>query len=151
MRFLRYTYPAYRSQSLPAPAAAFVRSPWTGLESEIDRLFASAHRDFTGTAGFPLDLYEDEANAYLRAELPGFSRDDIQLEVADGQLTLTAARKSPAAAGQPASSRALRRAVALGDTVQAYHVSAAYEHGVLTVTLPKREEAKPKKITIAVK
>lgn len=146
MRLVQYQ-PAYR---LASPV--FARSPWAGIEGELDRLFTVALSDLAApTARFPVDLYEDKDNTYVRAELPGVNRDDISVEVVDGQLTLTAARKTPAAEGQLEQSVSFSRTLALGDAVQADKVSAAYENGVLTVTLPKREEAKPKKITVAVK
>ena len=141
MRLVRYTYPTYRTFD-------GFRSPWSGLETEIDRLFESAVSGFegNGAAGrFPVDLHEDKDNTYVRAELPGVNRDDINVEMVDGTLTITAARK------EGEESFAFSRSVAIADEVQADKVSAAYENGVLTVTLPKREEAKPKKITVAVK
>lgn len=151
MRLVRYTYP-YRTL---APAfGAFNRSPWSGLESEIDRLFETALNDFNGSPAanrFPVDLFEDKENTYVRAELPGVNRDDINVEVVDGTLNIAATRKTPAAEGQEEQSFSFSRSVSLNDDVQADKVSAAYENGVLTVTLPKREEAKPKKITVAVK
>jgi HSP20 family protein len=148
MRIVQY-HPA--SHRLASPV--FARSPWAGIEGELDRLFSVALTDIAGApaARFPVDLYEDKDNTYVRAELPGVSRDDIGVEVADGELTLTATRKTPAADGQPEQSVSFSRTIALGDAVQADQVAAAYENGVLTVTLPKREEAKPKKITVAVK
>jgi len=152
MRLVRYTYPNYRS--LTPVLGGFARSPWSGLETEIDRLFTTALGDVAGTATgprFPVDLYEDKDNTYVRAELPGVNRDDINVEVVDGYLTITAARKTPAADGKSEESFSFSRSVSLNDAVQADKVSAAYENGMLTVTLPKREEAKPKKITVAVK
>jgi HSP20 family protein len=152
MRLVRYTYPNYRSLSPAFSGAA--RSPWSGLETEIDRLFESALGDFAGAAQpnrFPVDLYEDKDNTYVRAELPGVNRSDINVEVVDGYLTITAARKTSGAENKAEESFSFSRSVALNDAVQADQVSAAYENGVLTVTLPKREEAKPKKITVAVK
>ncbi len=159
MRLVRYTYPSYRR--LSPVFSGLTRSPWSGLESEIDRLFTSALGDFAGavpSTRFPVDLYEDKDNTYVRAELPGVNRDDINVEVVDGYLTVTAARKTPAADGSSTGSGQAKeqsfsfsRSVSVGDTVQADKVSAAYENGVLIVTLPKREEAKPKKITVAVK
>ena len=152
MKLVRYTYPNYRS--LAPVLGSFARSPWSGLETEIDRLFETALGDFAGSATgprFPVDLYEDKDNTYVRAELPGVNRDDINVEVVDGYLTITAARKTPAADGKGEESFSFSRSVSLNDAVQADKVGAAYENGVLTVTLPKREEAKPKKITVAVK
>ena len=158
MRLVHYTYPAFRSA-----ASSFARSPWGGLETEIDRLFSNSLGTYDSAnppARFPVEVDEDKANAYVRAELPGVNRDDIKLEIVDGTLTISATRKiaalatsgAPAAEGDtPATSFALSRAVTLGEEIEADKVSAAYENGVLTVTLPKREPVQPKKITVAVK
>lgn len=148
MTLVRYSYP------LRSPGfGGFQRSPWFGLESEIDRLFETALSDFGGASAtrFPVDLYEDENNTYVRAELPGVSRDDINVEMTDGYLTLTAARKSGGGKGEQEESFSFSRAINIADDVQTDKVTAAYENGVLTVTLPKREETKPKKISVAVK
>ena len=67
MRLVRYTYPNYRS-FVPV-LGALARSPWSGLENEIDRLFESGLP--APVSRFPVDLFEDQANAYVRAELPG--------------------------------------------------------------------------------
>lgn len=147
MRIVRYTYPTNRF----TPASAFGRSPWAGLETEIDRLFSSALSDFAGAATsdrFPVDLYEDTNNAYVRAELPGFDRKSIKVEVVDGYLTLDATREEKQ--GEKTSAAKFSRSVSLPDDVQADGVSAAYVDGVLTVTLPKKEEAKPRKISVQV-
>jgi HSP20 family protein len=147
MTLVRYTYPTARS------FAPFARSPWAGLESEIDRLFQSSLGDFAGTAAtrrVPVDLYEDKDNTYVRAELPGVNRDDINVELVDGYLNLAATRKTKT--GDREDSVSLTRSVSVPDAaVQADKITAAYENGVLTVTLPKREEAKPRKVTVAVK
>lgn len=146
MRIVRYSYPNHRS---------LVRAPWSGLESEIDRLFSTALTDFgvspSSPSRFPVDLYEDKENTYVRADLPGVNREDINVEVVDGYLTIAASRKTPATEGEAERSFSFSRSVTIPDEVQADKVSAAYENGVLTVTLPKREEVKPKKITVAVK
>ena len=149
MNIIRYTYP--RTASF---VPAFGRSPWNGLESEIDRLFATALGDPAPAAGehrFPVDLYEDKANTYVRAELPGLAREDINLELVDGSLSLNGTRKVTDADGKVTETIALSRSVAIPEAVQADKVSAAYENGVLTVTLPKREEAKPRKVTVEIK
>jgi len=142
-RIIRYTYP--RSAS-PLPLLAN-RNPWTGFETEVDRFFESAFADIAAPAlapRFPVDLYEDKDNAYVRAELPGVNREAINLEMVDGYLNISAARK------QGDESFSLTRSVAIPEAVQADKVAAAYENGVLTVTLPKQEQAKPRKISIAV-
>jgi HSP20 family protein len=151
MRLVRYTYPSFRS--ITPAFGSFQRSPWAGLETEIDRLFETALGDFNGTSTtrFPVDLYEDKDNTYVRAELPGVNRDDINVEMTDGYLTIAATRKTGGADGKQENSFSFSRAVSIAEEVQTDKVAAAYENGVLTVTLPKREEAKPKKITVAVK
>ena len=131
-RIVRYSYPYSLNRS---------------FESELGRLFDSTLSEFATPAlapRFPVDLYEDKDNAYVRAELPGVSRDAINLEIVDGHLTIAATRKS----GDESSN--FTRSVSLPETVQADKVSANYENGVLTVTLPKQEQAKPRKINIAV-
>jgi HSP20 family protein len=160
MRIIRYTQPASRSL---APALPFSRSSWTGLESEIDRLFETALTGFAGAPferQFPVDLYEDKDNTYVRAELPGVNRDDINVELVDGQLTVTATRKpknpSAGSAGSPQASSgqaeeesySFSRSVSVPEAVQADKVTAAYENGVLTVMLPKAEAVKPRKIAV---
>lgn len=152
MTLVRYTYPSFRT--LAPTAGGSPRSPWAGLESEIDRLFETALGDFGGAspaARFPVDLYEDKDNTYVRAELPGVNRADINVEMVDDYLTIAATRKAPTADGKGEDSFSFSRSVSIAEEVQADKVSAAYENGVLTVTLPKREEAKPKKISVAVK
>jgi HSP20 family protein len=150
MRLVRYSHPAFRGLASPGIA----HSPWSGLETEIDRLFESALNDFGSTLSssrFPVDLYEDKDNTYVRAELPGVSRDDINVEMVDDYLTVTAARKTPAADGKGEEAFSFSRSIRIGEDVQADQVSATFENGVLTVSLPKREEAKPKKISVTVK
>src|SRR5438105_1946708 len=125
MRLVRYTYPNYRSL---APLG-YQRSPWSGLESEIDRLFATALSDFNGTDAnrFPVDIYEDEGNVFVRAELPGVNRDEINVEMVDGYLTISATRKTAASGDQPEESFSLSRSVNIEDEIQADKVAAQYE------------------------
>ena len=142
-RLIRYTYP--RSATL-MPALA-QRSPWSGLESQVDRLLESAFGDLAAPAfapRFPVDLFEDKDNTYVRAELPGVSREAINIEMVDGYLNISASRKDQD------ETFSLNRSVAIPEAVQADKVAAAYENGVLTVTLPKQEQVKPRKINVAV-
>ncbi|MBS0663869.1 MAG: Hsp20/alpha crystallin family protein [Verrucomicrobia bacterium] len=148
MRIARYNYPSY-SNILLTPSL-FGRSPWSGLESEIDRLFASTV-GVQNNPIFPVDLYEDEADVHVRAELPGVNREDIQVEMVEGDLSISAVRKTPAAGDQPEQAFSFSRSLSIPADVATDKVSAAYENGILTVTLPKREEAKAKKIAITVK
>lgn len=150
MRLVRYIHPGTRSL---APAYGLSgRSPWTGLENEIDQLFESALSGIVAGPSrmqFPVDLYEDKDNTYVRAELPGVTRDDVGVEMVEGFLTITAARKQKE--GDSEESVSFSRSISIPDEVQSDKVAAVYQDGVLTVTLPKREEAKPKKVSIEVK
>jgi HSP20 family protein len=150
MRLVRYANPNARSL---APAYGFSsRSPWTGLEDQIDQLFDSALSGIVAGSSrtqFPVDLYEDKENTYVRAELPGISRDDVSVEMIEGYLTITVVRKEKA--GEEEESVSFSRSISIPEDVHSDKVAAAYQDGVLTVTLPKREETKPKKISIEVK
>jgi HSP20 family protein len=153
MRIIRYSYPNSRRAAL---APAFSRAPWSGLETEIDQLFENALGAFSSNQAsatrFPVDLYQDKDHTYVRAELPGVNREDVNVEIVDGYLTISANRKSSNDANaQSDQSFSLTRSLELPDEVQADQITATYENGVLTVTLPKREEAKPKKISVNVK
>ncbi len=147
MRLIQYRY--------PNPSARFTGnsrfSPWNGLENEIDRLFSAALSDMATPASadrFPVDLYQDDKHAYVRAALPGVERDSIQVEVVDGFLNLAVERKTKVGEKETTSRR--NRSVKLADEVQADGITAIYEHGVLTVTLPKKVPAEPRKIAVKV-
>jgi HSP20 family protein len=151
MRLVRYTYPSYRSFA-PVLGSA-LRSPWSGLESEIDRLFETALSDVAGAGTdnrFPVDLYEDKDNTYVRAELPGVNREDINVQMVEDYLSITGARKTKGTEGAE-ETFSFSRSINIPEDVQADKVSANYENGVLTVTLPKREETKPRKVAITVR
>jgi HSP20 family protein len=142
-RIIRYTQPGVATAS-----PLFSRSPsWIDLDGQAGRLLEAALADLPSVARaprVPVDLYEDKDNHYVRAVLPGVSRDAVTVETADGVLTVTAARKN----GDESVN--LSRAIAIPESVQADKITAVYENGVLTVTLPKQEQAKPRKINIAV-
>jgi len=152
MTIVRYNYP--RTSLTPMVRGA---SPWSSFERELDRLFTSAVSDFAvfSNAGdldhFAVDLYEDADNHYVRAELPGVERSEINVEMVEGYLTISGKRDVPGANGEAEETLEFTRSLAIPEAVQAEKVAAVYENGVLTVTLPKREEAKPRKISIEVK
>lgn len=146
MRLVRYTYPNSRNLA-PFPG---LPSPWSGLDTEIDRLFESVLGDYSTPAAdrFPVDLYEDKENYFVRAELPGVERNDINVEMIEDYLTIAAARKSNQNGQEESFS--FSRSVSIPESVQSDKVVAQYQDGVLTVTLPKKEEAKPRKIAVSV-
>jgi HSP20 family protein len=149
MRFIQFTQPNGR---VAAPTAQFGgRLGVAGIENEIDWLFGTALAGFAGPSRggqVPVDLYEDKENTYVRAELPGATRDSINVEYIDGSLAIQASRKEKTADGETTVS--LSRQVSIPDEIEADKVSAVYENGILTVTLPRKEEAKPRKINVSV-
>ena len=142
MRLIRYKTPTYTPAAYPS------------LLVEMDRLFEAAFPNggFDWKGQFPIDLYKDNDAFVVRAELPGFRKEDLAIDLADGVLTITGTQKTETKPGtEPAQERRVTRAVALPENIDVAKIAAAYENGVLTVTLPKREEAKPRQVTIEVK
>ena len=134
----------------------------TNLRDEIDRLFESPVQQFAGSSqllrggwGPALDVYEDKDNLTVKAELPGMKREEIEVSLHDGALTISGERKSEMheKAEVYRSERFVgrfQRAVTLPSPVAADKVKASYKDGILTVTLPKTEESKPKQIDVNV-
>ena len=134
----------------------------TNLRGEIDRLFEAPSGDFARETEFftgwspALDVYEDKDNLIVKGELPGMKRDQIELSLHDGTLTISGERKSERTENGSETSRTERffgrfqRTVTLPKPVDANKVSARYKDGILTVTLPKTEEAKPRQIEVKV-
>jgi len=132
------------------------------LREEIDRLFETPLAEF-GRASqllsgwYPaIDVYEDKDNVFVKVELPGMKREEIELSLHDGSLSISGERKSETKhedAEQYRSERffgRFQRTVSLPMPVAAEKVKAQYKDGVLAVTLPKTEESKPKQIDVTV-
>ncbi len=122
------------------------------LQDELDRLLESP---MTGWAP-ALDVHEDADNFNIRVELPGLKREDIAVSLQDGALVISGERKSEKVEEGVEVHRQERyygkfqRALTLPAPVAADKVKAQYKDGILTVTLPKSEEAKPKQIDVSV-
>ena len=104
-----------------------------------------------------VDIYETDGNdLVIKAELPDMTREDIEVTVENNTLTLKGERKMPADVKEEQFRRveraygAFSRSFTLPNTVDAAKVTAEYKHGVLTVKLPFREEAKPRTINVEV-
>jgi HSP20 family protein len=104
-----------------------------------------------------LDIYEDKDGLVVHVELPGSKKEDIAISLEDGFLTVSGERKQNPQYDAATVCRCERvlgrfeRRITLPYPVEAGAIKAAYNNGVLTVTLPKAEEAKPKHIPIDVK
>lgn len=123
--------------------STILRDAFEGLDSAYPRSFVP-----------PVDIMEHGENLLLVADLPGLSKDDIELSVENRTLTLAGERKEDARFDGAASFRSERahgrfsRVFALPATVDVSRISAEFKDGVLTVSLPKAEEAKPRKIEV---
>lgn len=130
----------------------------TSLQSEVNRMlsrFGSGEPSVQREAWMPsVDVIETEGAIRLKADLAGMSPDDIQLEVQDNVLTLSGERKFQEEVKEDKYYRIERRygcfsrSLALPQGVDAERIEANYENGVLEVTVPKAEEAKPKRIAV---
>ena len=134
----------------------------SNLRDEIDRLFDSPLTELTRTSQLlsgwtpALDVFEEKDNFVVKAELPGMKKEDIEVSFHAGSLSISGERKSETQHEDAEVYRAERffgrfqRTVTLPAAVAADKVKAAYKDGVLTVTLPKTEEAKPKQIDVSI-
>ncbi len=137
---------------------------WASLRDDLDTLlelpfFSGGARQaqlFTGWTP-ALDLYQNNDNVVAVVELPGMRKEDIEISLHDDTLTIGGERKK-AQPGDNAESATrterftgkFRRSITLPTRVDANKVNATYKDGILTVTLPKAEEAKPKQIQVNV-
>jgi HSP20 family protein len=101
----------------------------------------------------PMDLYKVDDHYVLSADLPGVDPGSIDVDVDHGTLTLTAHRTAPGDEGVSwvTSERfagTYRRQLSLGDGVDAERITATYDNGVLSVTIPLAERAKPRRIQV---
>ena len=135
---------------------------WATLRDEMNSLFelpsmgnlARQTQLFSGWSP-ALDLYQNNDNVVAVVELPGMRKEDIDISLHDGMLTIAGERQSSSGEGENAErterfSGKFRRSITLPTRVDAGKVSASYKDGILTVTLPKAEEAKPKKVEVSI-
>jgi HSP20 family protein len=145
-------------------------STWTPLDrlssvrDEMNRLFDWSFRNFLGGGETGLfsgwspavDIFQDKDNIYVKSELPGMKKEDINISLHEGMLTISGERKSEEEFKEGETFRSERffgkfhRSVSLPTAVDEGKVKATYHDGVLTVTLPKAPEAKAKHIEVQV-
>ena len=155
MSIIRYQTPSLTTSAL-SPLARL-----SAFQHEVDRLFDLPFfgRESSRSAGWTpaLDLHQDKDALFVHAELPGMRKEDVTLSLHDGVLTLSGERRPAQADDARTTVRNERffgrfeRSITLPAPVDATRVSASYENGILTVTLPKAEAAKPRQIEINVK
>ena len=102
-------------------------------------------------AAMPMDAWREGDKFLVRFDLPGVDADNIDIDVERNVLTVTAKRDDPGEHDYLASERprgTFSRQLILGDMVDLEHVHATYERGVLELTIPVAEQAKPRKISV---
>ncbi|MDI6827341.1 MAG: Hsp20/alpha crystallin family protein [Armatimonadota bacterium] len=132
------------------------------LREDVNRLFQEAltrpGRGATASRSWapPVDVVEYEDKFVMRAELPGMSKEDIDVEMHGDTLTIRGERKFEQEEGKENYVRVERaygkfqRSFTLNVPVKADEIKATYKDGILEVTVPKAEEIKPKKVEVAV-
>ncbi len=134
----------------------------TDLRDEIDRLFEAPLSELARTTQLlsgwtpPLDMHEDKENVIVQVELPGMKKEDIDISLHDGSLSISGEKRTEETHKDSDVYRSERfvgrfqRTLTLPVSVAADKVKAQYKDGILTVTMPKTEEAKPKQIDVQV-
>jgi HSP20 family protein len=129
------------------------------IQNEMNRLFGRTYgSDVGGTtrgAWTPaLDVYETKENFVITMELPGLSPEDVDISVEDSTLMVRGERRFYSEQDEDSFHRIERRfgeftrSLTLPSTANAENIKASFDQGVLTIEVPKKEEAKPRKIAI---
>jgi HSP20 family protein len=124
----------------------------------LNRMFSDLHTEAFAQGWVPaVDIYETETHeVVLKAELPDVKKEDIGVTVENNVLTLTGVRKQEETLGRGKYQRIERRfgsfsrSFTLPTSVDSGQIAASFKDGVLTVRLPRREESKPKQVTVNV-
>lgn len=134
----------------PASATTFPRN--------VNELMESMLNDFpsfgVSTRRYPaLNAWEDEQALHVEAELPGFRIEDLDISMKGTELTISGSRADRAPEGATLHRRerpsgSFSRTVRIGTQVDTGAISATLKHGVLSVTLPKAQAAKPRRIEV---
>ena len=128
------------------------------LRTELSRLMTRAADGGRQTQAWvpPLDVFESEDAVTYSFDLPGVAHEDIAIEAEDGRLTVSASREQSGEIDAERFHRLERRygtysrTVGLPQGVSEDAINASYENGVLSITVPKPEQPKPKRISISV-
>jgi HSP20 family protein len=132
----------------------------TGLESQVNRIFSelfdrSQESNLTSWAP-AVDIFENEHELVVKADLPDVRPEELDIRVENNILTIRGERKFEKKVDEKNYLRVERsygsfaRSFSLANTVNSEAIKADYKDGVLTLLIPKREEAKPKQIKVSV-
>jgi len=136
------------------PARMYWDSPFDLATHDFDGVLRRWFSDLEHqpTASFPVDIHEDENGVHVEAELPGFTNEQVNVTFENQVLSIIAERKPPQKKGDTHLTERrytkVARSFTLPKTVDGQNIDARLNAGVLQLTLPKREEVKPRKIKI---
>jgi HSP20 family protein len=129
----------------------------TGLESQVNRIFGELFgrtQESNLTTWAPaVDIVESEQELVVKADLPDVKPEELDIRVENNILTIRGERKFEKKVDEKNYLRvdgSFARSFSLANTVNSEAIKADYKDGVLTLTIPKREEAKPKQIKVSV-
>jgi len=127
------------------------------LRREMDGLFTNYGRTVTSSSYPLVNVYEDKDKLLVTAELPGATREQVSITFADGVLAIAGKKgpganvKSMTAVRQERTEGNFEKTLRIPVKIDQNNINASFSNGILTITLPKAEEAKPKTITIEAK
>jgi HSP20 family protein len=136
------------------PFSPLASNAFNGIDSLFDRLFRDEldlNRPKSAWGFVPVSVWQDENNIYVEADLPGVTEKDLEITVHNRVLTIKAERRDEEARKYDFNGRtfgSVERAVVLPESVDSDHVEAKLTNGILSVTLPKHPEARPKRIAV---
>lgn len=121
---------------------------------DMDRWLTNAMRQVPSSPGMPLDLFRQGEKFVARMDLPGVDPSSIDIDVEDRTLTVRAERRSDIAEdvqwlSHERPTGTFARQLSLGTGLALDRIEASYSDGVLTLTIPVAEEAKPRKIQVS--
>lgn len=122
---------------------------------EFDRIAASLFSNRPSLRQMPMDLYKTGDQYVMIADLPGVDPASIDVDVDGSQLTIRAERSFDSLSEvkwmtRERSEGAFVRQLTLGEAINTEEIAASYDNGVLTVVMPVRESAKPRKVAVGV-
>jgi len=136
------------------------RTPWAlfnELDSMLDEFRSPGGQEWSGSFAPAVDVTETGNEYHVRADLPGVKKEDLDISIQDGVLTINAETRREET--QEEQGRVIRqerrygqfvRSMQLGDVVDVDNIKADYKDGVLDLVLPKAEQIRPRKIDVKV-
>ncbi len=142
----------------PISDVALLQNRLNSIFNDFARPLAEGSTESLATGNFvpPVDIYEDAHKLSLKLEVPGIKQEDLDIQVENQTLTVKGERKLESEEKEENFHRIERRygsfvrTFTLPQTIDTGNVSATYDAGVLTISMPKKEAAKPKQVKVQI-